>query len=404
MLNLKYYLNKLYSPLLFYIDKAGNSVFKNYSFFKNDGCIYDEIIRVKDAGKVLEYRMELDKKLKKYNIFVTFLTYLFIIYSRLSLKNLIFFFILWLTLLIAARLICQRLYSKELISYHGHYQITDFRPHVKQEKLKLFKTNFYSKILIYIVIIGILFLPSIFLLKITENLANKKDPNLRAIQFFSSIYKTFYPKTALIHDINAVSKYKHGDFVGAADEYIEIFRMSGKKFSSKDYKRFANLLLLVKKAKGARNAIDVFNEYATRKKMNAEQELKMLWIKSIFSISSGIEDYIIQDYDDLIKSVTNGDKKHEFYILADKAYMLYLIKDYNYAIKIYNNLILFAHENIDKFGKELKHLYIERGFSKLELGDKNGANEDFEISEVPKKEISNYEPTIRHPEFIIGDF
>ncbi len=404
MTKFKYYFNKLCSPLLFYIDKSGNSVFKNYSFFKNDGYLYDEIIRVKDAGKVLEYRMELDKKLKKYNIFITFLVYLCIIYSKLTFIKFLIFILIWLIFIILGRLFCQRLYSQVLISYHGHYKITDFKPHVKKEKLKLFRTNFFSKIIIYAVVIGMLFLPSVFLTKIIEGLASKKEPNLRAIQTLSSMYKTFYPKTSLIRDITAVTKYKHGDYISAADEYLTIFRATGKRFNKKDYKRFANLLLLVDKSKGARNAIDVFNEYATRKNMNFEQQLKMLWIKSIYSISQGIYDYIEQDYEDLLRSIDGRKEDQEFYVLSDKAYMLYLMKDYSYAVKIYNKLILFAHENISKYERDLKSLYVERGFAKYELGDVKGANEDFEASGVSKNDLTNYEPTLKHPEFIIGDF
>jgi hypothetical protein len=296
-----------------------------------------------------------------------------------------------------------KIYSQKVFEYYGQYELVDFNPNISRDKKDLYERNYMSKIIVYAGILLILFLPAGILLKTISFMGNRKEPNLKYINALTSVYTAIYPKTPLIYDINAVSKYKNGDFVGAADDYIKIFKMKGKHFDDKDYRRFANLLYLVRKAKGTQNAIDVFNEYSTAKSMNLEQRLKLLWIKSIFSINAKEYEYVLQDYDELLDFVA-GDKKKEFYILADKAYMLYLMKDFKSAILIYNNLIPYAHEDMKTFGNQLKSLYLERGFAKLEFGDKQGADSDFISSKVDINEISLYEPVLKQIDFIIGDF
>lgn len=66
--------------------------------------------------------------------------------------------------------------------------------------------------------------------------------------------------------MRAFARYKKRDYEGALKDYKTVLKMSGKKFSKKDFTRFANLLLLERKLTTAENAVDVFNEYATRKK------------------------------------------------------------------------------------------------------------------------------------------
>ena len=59
------YIKNAVNPLLYYVDNDGFSVFKNFCLFKNNGNLYNKIIPVKDAGQVLEYRINLDKKIKE---------------------------------------------------------------------------------------------------------------------------------------------------------------------------------------------------------------------------------------------------------------------------------------------------------------------------------------------------
>ena len=400
---LKSFFSKLSNPLLFYIDKSGHSVFRNYNLFGKDGYLYNEIIQVKDAGKLLEFRIELDKKLKILNIFFAMVLYIWFIHLNFNFFLMMFFVLAWSCIVYGLRRFASKIYSQKVFEYYGIYEIVDFNPNISREKKDLYEKNYASKIIVYAITIIILFLPAGILLKTISFMGNRKEPNLAHINALTSIYTAIYPKTPLIYDINAVSKYKNGDFVGAADDYIKIFKIKGKHFENKDYRRFANLLYLVRKTKGTQNAIDIFNEYSTIKSMNLEQKLKLLWIKSIFSINANEFEYVTSDYDELLEYVS-GDKKKEFYILADKAYMLYLMKDFKSAILIYNNLIPYAQENTKTFGNQLKSLYLERGFAKLEFGDKQGANSDFIASKVDINEISLYEPVLKQIDFIIGDF
>ena len=400
---MKFNYSKLTNPLLFYIDKEGHSVFRNYNWFENDGCKYDEIIQVKDAGNVLEYRIELDRKLKYCNIITILLLYFLSIYLQFNIFEVFLCLIIFAGIFIGTRKLASNMYTQKLKSYYGGFEVVDFHPNISQDKKDFYDKNYLSKIIVYLIILIVLFIPSIILLKGISFMGNRKEPNIKHVAFLSSIYTAFYPKTPLIYDVNAITKYKNGDFTGAADDYIKIFKMTGRKFTEKDYRRFANILFLVRKSKGTPNAIDVFNEYATAKKLTFEQQLKLLWIKSNFAISSGEYNYVLQDYNELLDAVA-GDKKREFYILADKAYMLSLMKDYKSAIQIYNNLIPYAHSDEKNLGNQLKSLYLERGFAKLEFGDKKGANADFIKSKVNIHEINMYEPAIMQPEFIIGDF
>ena len=124
----------------------------------------------------------------------------------------------------------------------------------------------------------------------------------------------------------------------------------------------------------------------------------------MFSIASGITDFVETDYNDLLASLDKNDETNEFYILNDKAYMLYLIEDYNKAIEIYNYIIPYAKDNKDKFTKDIPRLLAERGFAKKQLRDKTGANADFVESKVNLYEIEKYEPQIIEPEFILEKF
>ena len=87
---LKQYFNNISNPLLYYIDKNGNSVFRNFCLFKNSGNLYNRIIPVKEAGSIIEQRIELDKKLKKYNLLIIILIYLLYIHIFYSFAGLLF--------------------------------------------------------------------------------------------------------------------------------------------------------------------------------------------------------------------------------------------------------------------------------------------------------------------------
>ena len=61
---LKKLLQVISSPLLYYVDKEGNCVFRNYCLFSETGNLYKTSIPKANVGKALEYRFDLDKKLK----------------------------------------------------------------------------------------------------------------------------------------------------------------------------------------------------------------------------------------------------------------------------------------------------------------------------------------------------
>lgn len=401
---LKNLFNKLSNTLLFYVDKSGKSVFRNYCLLHHDGYLYEDTFSIQTAGKALEYRMELDKKLNILYCLITIAMYLIFINIHFSFFNFILIELLWIILIFACRFIARELYSRKIVKLFGQYQLTEFRPPVSKEKTKMFQRNFISKLIIIFILTLIFFMPAFLLYGIVKADINSKKPHFKFDIALSNIYKLIYPKIDKIYDMSAYAKYQTENYEGAIKDYKHLLNFSGKNFDSKDYTRFANLMYLHKKLHGSQMAVDIFNEYATKKKMSILEQTQMLWIKSMFSIHNNITEFIPQEYDDLLLSLKEKDLKNKFYISSDKAYMMYLIGYYQEALEIYNELIKFAQENEKDFSKELPRLYIERGFTKKSLNDKLGADDDFVKSGINMYEVQSYEPKVGKQGFIIDKF
>ena len=402
--HIKKYIDILSNPLLYYVHKDEYSVFKNFCLFKNNGNMYGRAIEIKDAGGVLEYRMDLGKKLRLFTIFLTIIMYLVFIHLLYSFAGLLLCEIIWIVLLFAGRIYCSELYKLKLIKAFGQYTVTDFIPPVNEQKSSQYRNNFFGKISLIFIALAVFAGLSFVLQKLIKYNVNKSNPNYNNAEILSDIYIKIYPKIPVIYEISAQADYISGDFKGAAENYIKAFEMYNKKFTQKDFVRFANLLYILRKSSGSRDAIDKFNEFATKKNINTEKQTKLLWIKSMFSIASGMPEFVVNDYNDLLASVNPKDKKSEFYILSDKAYMLYLMKNYRESLNIYNNLIPYALKNKKDFERDIPRLYAERGFTKKKLRDNTGGNSDFLESKIDMYEIKKYEPKISEPAFIAQKF
>lgn len=399
---LKPFIKNAVNPLLYYVDNEGFSVFKNFCLFKNNGNKYNKVIPVKDAGQILEYRMKLNKKIRLFTIFITIFLYLIFIHFLHSFKGLLICEILWIISYFSARIQCSELYKQRLIKNFGQYEISDFNPHITPEKQKEYFKNYMWGIS-FIAICLCTFLSLSFALKgLIKYNVNKNKPNYNNAEIISEIYTKIYPEIPMIYEIRAQEDYISGDFENAEKNYTKALDMYDRKFREKDYTRFANLLYIARKSSGSQNAIDLFNEYTTKKITNIHQQIKLLWIKSMFSISSGLPDFVENDYDDLLTSVSdNKNKKYEFYIMSDKAYMLYLMRNYKGALDIYDVLIPYAKEHVDNFSQDIPRLLAERGFTKKRINDNTGANSDFLESKIDLYDIKKYEPKINKPSFIV---
>ena len=395
---IKQYIENITNPLFYYIDKDGNSVFRNFCMFKNSGNCYNRIIQLKDAGKIIEYRIYLDKKLALYNIIIAFFLYFLFIHTMCNSSGLLLYEIIFIILFFSARVFAGKKFENILIKTFGQYSICEFRPNISPEKKKSFTRNYLYKISTIIFVIFVFFGLSALMQSSIRHYANQQNPNYKTAIAISNIYTLLYPKTSIIYEVKTFKNYFDGKFDQAVKNYTTALELKGKNITDKDYIRFANLLYLVKKSDGSQSAIDIYNEYTTKKKTSTEQQTKLLWIKSMFSIANGLSEFIGIDYDNLLESTTNED--HKFYILNDKAYMLYLKKDYKEAIKIYNIIIPYcaAKQNLKK---EQARLYIERGFAKKHIGDNIGANSDFIASKVNLYDVPKYEPKLIVPEFML---
>lgn len=391
---LKKIIDKLSNPLIFYINKNGNSVFKNFCIFKNDGMYFENTITAKEAGKVLEYRIKLAKYLKYFAFILFILFYFWTIHSGVNLFNILKNEFLYIILYFVARLVCLDLYLKKVKSEFGQYSVCDFTPSVSEEKQKSFNQRLINKAVIILIALIVFISPAFIIINSIKSNIKNIESKYKQIETLTNLYSFFYPQNQYIFEVKAYTKYVEGDFVKAAENFLRALKAGGKTFTDKDLIRFSNLLILLKKSSGSQNAIDIFNEYITTKKMTVSQQTKMLWIKSIFSIENQIPDFVVQDYDDLLLSLNEKDAKNKFYILADKAYMLYLIGDYKGAINIYNSLIPFATQNHENFSQDLKKLYIERGYAKKMLNDKLGADADFVHSKVDMYDVQKFKPYI----------
>ncbi len=398
---LKKIISILSNPILFYADKDGNSVFRNYCLFEGTGNLYRKEFPKKDVGKTLEYRFGLDKYLKAANILVPVIIYFVLIHFRLTFWNILLSEILWIISVSFVRLICSYKYSMHLLRKFGKYETVNFKTPVSQEKKAEYRSNFYSKIIITAVILILFFTPALLLKGVMKLCLNAKTPKFKAAINISKVYNTFYPYCENVYDMRAYAKYMTNDLTGALEDYQKVLDKSSKKFGKRDLSRFANLLYLEKNLSSPEDAIVMFNDYITRKKLSVFDESKILWLKSIFSIENNMPDMIVQDYNDLLSSLSPKDKRNNFYITCDKAYIMYLMGEYVSALKEYDRAIAFAQENSKEFSQDLKTLYAERAFVKRQLGDMLGAENDFVKSGIDiYYDMDKYEPSYRNQTFL----
>lgn len=394
----------LSNPLLYYVDKSGNSVFRNYCLFSHTGNKYKTTIPKANVGNALEYRFKLDKYLKLTYFFTPVILYFIFIHTKFSILSVLLFETLLLIIINSARIFCSAKFSEFLVRQFGRYELTEFTPPVPKQKIDGYVALFRSKIIAWIILIGLFFMPALALQGLINYDLVKRQHKAKQAVKLSNIYFSIYPKCIKVYDMQAFGKFMLHDYEGALADYKSIMEMSGKNFTKKDLMHFANLLLLQKKVTTAQDAVDIFNEYVTKKDLSVLEASQMLWIKSIFKIENNIADDVMQDYDDLLKSLDQKDYKNQFYISSDKAYMLYLLKDYAAAVNEYNILITYAQENKDIFSDNLKSLYIERGWAKKQMGNDVGANEDFAISGLNNEELAKYEPKYSAQEFVVDKF
>jgi tetratricopeptide (TPR) repeat protein len=207
-----------------------------------------------------------------------------------------------------------------------------------------------------------------------------------------------------VYDMRAMSHFMQRDYDNALEDYRIALDLSGKRFTKRDYVRFENLLLVQKKVTSPQDAVDVFNEFVTKKKMSVLQESQMLWVKSIFKIENSIIDSILQDYDDLLASLDPKDERNQFYITCDRTYMLVLMQQYQKAIQAYDDLIRYAQDNQEMFSNDIQSLYAERGWAKKHLGDNAGAEADFKASGIEQDKLKEYEPSYTNQAFVREKF
>ena len=397
---LKKLLQVISSPLLYYVDKEGNCVFRNYCLFSETGNLYRTSIPKANVGKALEYRFDLDRKLKWIYFLTPVILYFIFIHMKFSLLALLMFEVLWIGIITLARLFCSYLYREYLLTHFGNYEATEFTPPISQEKYDSYVSVFTSRVVACLIVIVLFFIPSLIMIGVLKFQLSSKRNHFKQAVSTANTYFALYPKNEKVYDLRAYARFMSKDYEGALKDYKTVLEISGKKFSKHDYTRFANLLYLQKKMSTSQEAVDVFNEYVTKKKMSVLQESQMLWIKSIFKIENNMPETIIQEYSDLLSSLKKDDFKNQFYIASDQAYMYYLMEEYTDALTSYNALIAYAENNNELFSDNVKSLYAERGWTKKRMGDDYGANADFVASGIEYSQLNDYEPKFANQQFV----
>ena len=271
----KKYIKILSNPLLYYADKEGNSVFRNFALVKQTGYAYHKEFQKQDVGKALEFRFGLDKKLKLGYFLATLILYLIFIHVKFSLWSLLFFEVIWIVILSGIRLLCSRLYVEYLVRMFGVFEVVEFRPSVSERKSEEFVALFRSKVILIVLGILIFLIPS-FLLQfwMKHSLTPKHNGYKRAI-VLSNINNAIYPKVSNVYDMRAVAHFMMRDYDKSLKDYETALDLSGRRFTKRDYVRFENLLLVKKKVASSQDAVDIFNEYITKKKMSVLEESQM---------------------------------------------------------------------------------------------------------------------------------
>ena len=400
----KRYIKILSNPLLYYADKEGNSVFRNFALFSQTGCKYSKEIKKADVGKMLEYRFHLNKCAKWGYFGVTLFLYLIFIHVKFSLWSLLFFEAIWIAMLSGVRLWCAYLYRNHLLSFFGGFEVVEFEPAVSKRKTEEFLALFRSKIILIFLGILLFLSPTLILKFAMKHSLTPKHNGYKHVITLSNIYNFVYPKSAKVYDMRAAAHFMLRDYDSSLADYEKALDLSGKRFTKRDYVRFENLLLVKKRVASSQDAVDAFNEYVTKKNMTPLQESEMLWVKSIFKIENSIIDSILQDYDSLLASLDEKEVKNKFYISCDRAYMLFLMQQYREAIDSYDILIRYGTENQELFSKEIPSLYAERGWAKKHLGDNEGAEIDFKTSGIPSEKLKDYEPGYTNQAFVKENF
>ena len=307
---LKKLLQVISSPLLYYVDKEGNCVFRNYCLFSETGNLYRTSIPKANVGKALEFRFDLDKKLKWTYFLTPVILYFIFIHMRFSLLALLMFEVLWIGIITLARVFCSYLYREYLLTHFGNYEATEFTPPISQEKYDSYVSVFTSRVVACLIVIVLFFVPSLIMIGVLKFQLSSKRNHFKQAVSTANTYFALYPKNEKVYDLRAYARFMTKDYEGALKDYKTVLEISGKKFSKHDYTRFANLLYLQKKMSTSQEAVDVFNEYVTKKKMSVLQESQMLWIKSIFKIENNMPETIIQEYSDLLSSLKKDDFKN----------------------------------------------------------------------------------------------
>ena len=176
------YIRILSNPLLYYSTKDGKSVFRNFAFVKETGCMYDTTFEKSNIGKTLEYRFHLDNCLNLTYFLTAIVLYLIFIHLKFSIFGLLFFELLWILIVTAVRLYFSYQYHNFLIAKYGQYESVDFEPPITKRKSDEYLAQFKSNIIIGVIVVALFLIPAFLLhVGVKYSLTSKHNGYKRAI-------------------------------------------------------------------------------------------------------------------------------------------------------------------------------------------------------------------------------
>ena len=185
---LKKIIETLSIPLLYYTDKTGYAVFRNFCFLKNTGCMYNTAFPKQNIGKALEFRFALDKRLKWLTFLTPIILYFIFIHLSFSIFKLLFFELLWLGIVFGTRFYFSYIYSRYLIKHFGQYELCEFTPPVPKHKIAEYVSVYKANITVILIILGLYFIPALFLQLTIKMTLSPKHLHCKSALVLSNIY------------------------------------------------------------------------------------------------------------------------------------------------------------------------------------------------------------------------
>lgn len=325
------------APMNFYSNEEGATVIKsiNNTF---QGYKFNKIIDDEQINSIWEYI----KQQKRITTIIIFFSFIFLLYGIIFpyyafLSNLKWYFTVLPMLVIIFGIYHTLLhintihFEQWLKNEFGEFEKTIYNPTdtIDKKYYDLFKIELTKALGLIIIIIACFGIGSPF--KITLNLINNQKYDA-AIEL-ATIGSKIFPIAPTWYSLRGYSKFQIKDYDGAIMDYDKAYKLGPDEYNVMNFDN------------------KIFIKYYTKQYKSA-----------------------IKDFDKEIANAQTDEDRDSF--LWDKAQFLYNIKQYEEALKIYNDLLVKSNE--DRVFLLQNRLYFERAEVYKKLGKEELAEQDLQ--------------------------